>query len=127
MVLDDFQHVVALLGAERFEAAIVEDQQLDAAQGAHQPGIAAVTAGQDLTFTVTVTNALGLSSTSAPVVVTVPPGARTGQVSVTVKNKKGTSKDNFTVPGTKWTFMVYVDGDNNLDCPINAFGTPSPD
>lgn len=47
--------------------------------------------------------------------VTVPPGARTGQVSVTVKNKTGKSKDNFIVPGTRWTFMVYVDGDNNLE------------
>src|SRR5690242_17636769 len=31
-VFDDFQHVVALLVAERFEAPIIEDQQLDAAQ-----------------------------------------------------------------------------------------------
>src|SRR3954469_10751146 len=45
-VFDDFEHVVALLGAERFEAPIVEDQQLDAAEGAHQPGIAAVATGQ---------------------------------------------------------------------------------
>src|SRR4051794_3824770 len=27
-VFDDFEHVVALLGAERFEAPIIEDQQL---------------------------------------------------------------------------------------------------
>ena len=45
-VFDDFKHVAALLGAERFEAPIIEDQQLDAAEGAHQPGIAAVAAGQ---------------------------------------------------------------------------------
>src|SRR4051795_6614018 len=31
-VFDDFQHVVALLGAERFKAPIIEDQQLDAAE-----------------------------------------------------------------------------------------------
>ena len=35
-----------VLGAERFEAPIIKDQQLDAAEGAHQPGIAAVAAGQ---------------------------------------------------------------------------------
>src|ERR1051325_8843653 len=35
-VFDDFEHVVALLGAERLEAPIIEDQQLDAAQSAHQ-------------------------------------------------------------------------------------------
>src|SRR5437763_14155361 len=29
-VFDDFQHVTALLGTERFEAPIIEDQQLDA-------------------------------------------------------------------------------------------------
>src|SRR4051795_848159 len=45
-VFDDFEHVVALLGAERFEAPVVKDQQLDAAEGAHQPGIAAVATGQ---------------------------------------------------------------------------------
>ena len=45
-VFDDFQHVVALLGAERFEAPIIEDQQLDAAEGAHQPRVAAVATGQ---------------------------------------------------------------------------------
>src|SRR5689334_18618097 len=45
-VFDDFEHVVALLGAERFETPIIEDQQLDAAEGAHQPGMAAVAAGQ---------------------------------------------------------------------------------
>jgi hypothetical protein len=31
-VVADFEHVVALFGRERFEAAIVEDQQLDAAR-----------------------------------------------------------------------------------------------
>ena len=45
-VLDDLQHVVALLGAERLETPIVEDQQLDAAEGAHQAGIAAIAARQ---------------------------------------------------------------------------------
>src|SRR6266853_1589092 len=44
-VLDNFQHVVALLGTERLEPPIVKDQQLDAAKGAHQAGIAAIAAG----------------------------------------------------------------------------------
>ena len=30
-VWDDLQHVVALLGAERFEAPVIEDKELDAA------------------------------------------------------------------------------------------------
>ena len=33
-VFDDFQHVVTLLRPERFETPIVEDQELDAAEGA---------------------------------------------------------------------------------------------
>src|ERR1044071_8217016 len=35
-IFDDFQHVVALLGSERLETPIVEDQQLDAGGGAPQ-------------------------------------------------------------------------------------------
>ena len=45
-VFDDFEHVVALFGPDRLEAPIVEDQQLDAAEGAHQAGITAVAAGE---------------------------------------------------------------------------------
>src|SRR6516165_11924775 len=40
-VFDDFQHVVALLRPERLETPIVEDQELDAAEGAHQTRVAA--------------------------------------------------------------------------------------
>src|ERR1700730_19331392 len=43
-VLDDFEHVMTLLGPERLEAPIVEDQQLDAAEGAHQSRVAAIAA-----------------------------------------------------------------------------------
>jgi hypothetical protein len=41
-VFDDFEHVVAVLGPERLEAPIIEDQQFDPAEGAHQARIAAV-------------------------------------------------------------------------------------
>src|SRR6516225_3238997 len=45
-VFDDFQHVVTLLRPERLETPIVEDQELDAAEGAHNARVAAVAAGQ---------------------------------------------------------------------------------
>src|SRR5215472_6157532 len=45
-VLDDFEHFVALLRSERLEAPIIEDQQLDAAEGAHQTQISPVAAGE---------------------------------------------------------------------------------
>ena len=45
-VLDDFEHVMPLLGPERLEAPIVEDQPLDAAEGAHQSRVAAITASE---------------------------------------------------------------------------------
>src|SRR5215471_10469802 len=40
-VFKDFQQIVTLLGPERLETPIIEDQQLDAAERAHQPGVAA--------------------------------------------------------------------------------------
>src|SRR5712691_9278033 len=45
-VLDDLEQIVALLGPERLQAPIVEDQELDAAERAHQAGVAAVAAGE---------------------------------------------------------------------------------
>ena len=45
-VFDDFEHVMALLGPERLKTPIIEDQQLDAAEGAHQAGVTAVAAGE---------------------------------------------------------------------------------
>ena len=43
---EDFEQVVAGGGIERFEAPIVEDEQLDAAERPHEAGIAAVAAGE---------------------------------------------------------------------------------
>src|SRR5215469_12683826 len=45
-VFDDFQHVVALFRPKRLETPIVEDQELDAAEGTHQTRVAAVAARQ---------------------------------------------------------------------------------
>jgi hypothetical protein len=50
------------------------------------------------------------------IITTVPPGAKTALISITVDNKTGKSDKNFIVKdSTKWTFMVYIDGDNNLE------------
>ena len=45
-VFDDLEQVAALLGPERLEAPVVEDQQLDTAERAHQTRVAAVAAGE---------------------------------------------------------------------------------
>lgn len=46
----------------------------------------------------------------------VPAGARTGLVSVTTSKGTGISPENFIITGSaKWTFMVYLDADNNLE------------
>src|SRR6516164_7583095 len=45
-VLDDLQQVVTLLGAERLKTPVVEDQELDAAEGTHQARVTAVAARQ---------------------------------------------------------------------------------
>jgi len=45
-VLDDFEHVVTLLGPEWLKPPIVEDQQLDTAKGAHQSRVAAIAASE---------------------------------------------------------------------------------
>lgn len=46
----------------------------------------------------------------------VPTGARTGLISITTSKGTGESKKNFIVEQpTKWTFMVYIDGDNDLE------------
>ena len=41
-VLDDLEQVVSLLGTERLETPVVEDKELDAAEGAHEAGITAI-------------------------------------------------------------------------------------
>ena len=43
---EDLEEVVAGAGIERLKTPVVEDQQLDAGEGAQQAGIAAVAAGQ---------------------------------------------------------------------------------
>jgi hypothetical protein len=53
-------------------------------------------------------------------VATVPTDATTGTITVTTGSGTGTSVNAFTVegplpPGKKWTFMVYLDADNNLE------------
>src|SRR6516165_11041570 len=45
-IFDDFQHVMALFRPQRLETPIVENQELDTAEGAHQTRVAAVAAGQ---------------------------------------------------------------------------------
>jgi len=49
--------------------------------------------------------------------VRVPSGAATGPISVTNSNGSGNSAKNFIVEANegKWTFMVYLDADNNLE------------
>lgn len=43
---DDLQQIAALVGPERLEAPVVEDEQPDLAELLHQPAIAAVAAGE---------------------------------------------------------------------------------
>jgi hypothetical protein len=45
-LLDDLEEIAALLGRERPETPVVEDEEFDAAEGAHEAGIAAVAAGE---------------------------------------------------------------------------------
>jgi hypothetical protein len=45
-VLEDFQEIVPRLFVERFETPLVEDQKLNVAQGALQPGVSSVAAGE---------------------------------------------------------------------------------
>lgn len=50
------------------------------------------------------------------IITAVPPGAVTAQISVETDGKIGKSAKNFVVPSSvKWSFMVYMDGDNNLE------------
>lgn len=57
-----------------------------------------------------------LSLTSSTIKVKVPSGAQTGLIYVTTPKGTGESKENFRVDSqTKWTFMVYLDADNNLE------------
>ena len=44
-VLDDFKEIARLVGGERLRAPVIEDEQLDAGQGAQEPGVARVAVG----------------------------------------------------------------------------------
>ncbi|MDH3402439.1 MAG: clostripain-related cysteine peptidase [Acidobacteriota bacterium] len=57
-----------------------------------------------------------LSATATELQVLVPTAAKTGLISVSNSKGTGQSKKNFVVPSTsKWTFMIYLDADNNLE------------
>lgn len=59
-----------------------------------------------------------LQSSTTKLVVKVPAGAQTGLLYVTTNRGTGESKENFMVgieEGAKWTFMVYLGADNNLE------------
>lgn len=51
------------------------------------------------------------------IAVIVPSGARTSLISVTVDDRTGVSEKNFIIEdmAVNWTFMVYMDSDNNLE------------
>lgn len=57
-----------------------------------------------------------VSASTTEIRARVPPGAETGLITVTSSKGTGESKKNFIVPSvTQWTFMVYLDADNNLE------------
>jgi hypothetical protein len=57
-----------------------------------------------------------ISATTTKIKAKVPTGATTGLISIKNQYCWGESKKNFIVPTTaKWTFMVYLDADNNLE------------
>src|SRR6266567_1922023 len=45
-LLEDFEEVMASGGVERIETPIVEDEQLDAAEGSHDAGVSVIAAGE---------------------------------------------------------------------------------
>lgn len=57
-----------------------------------------------------------LSTSTNKIVAEVPAGAITAQISVTTDKGTGYSDKNFVVDkGPRWTFMIYLDADNNLE------------
>ena len=57
-----------------------------------------------------------LSASTVKIIAEVPVGAVTGIISVTTTEGTGRSKTNFEVDTLpEWTFMVYLDADNNLE------------
>lgn len=68
---------------------------------------------------ITVPNTDVTFASTAKIKAKVPTGAKTGLISVTTSKGTGTSDKNFIVHDVndraKWTFMVYLDADNNLE------------
>lgn len=57
-----------------------------------------------------------LTATGTKLKVRVPTGAKTGLISVSNAHGSAQSDKNFVVPTpVKWSFMIYLDGDNNLE------------
>lgn len=59
-----------------------------------------------------------LSASTTRITTKVPAGATTGLIAVTTSRGTGESHENFIVNNTasaQWTFMVYLDADNNLE------------
>lgn len=57
-----------------------------------------------------------LEATKNLIKVIVPEGVETGPISVTTSQGTGISQEDFEViDGKEWTFMVYLDADNNLE------------
>ena len=59
-----------------------------------------------------------LSASNTSIKAKVPAGAATGLITVTTSKGTGESHENFIVntqANAKWTFMVYLDADNNLE------------
>lgn len=56
------------------------------------------------------------SASASQIKAKVPTGAQTGLISVSTSNGSDESDKNFIVPAAaEWTFMVYLDADNNLE------------
>jgi hypothetical protein len=59
-----------------------------------------------------------ITASTTELKVKVPAGAKTGLISITTSDGTGYSKKDFIVespPAAKWTFLVYLDADNNLE------------
>ncbi len=57
-----------------------------------------------------------LSASTTEIKAKVPSGAKTGLISVTTSRGTGYSEKNFIIETeAKWTFMLYLDADNNLE------------
>jgi hypothetical protein len=80
-------------------------------------GFGASPAENTVKFTgVTVPTTHITSASTTQIKAKVPAGAETGLISVTTSKGTGESKKNFIIPrDAKWTFMVYLDADNNLE------------